>query len=460
MSTDADIRGRTRDAGVSLASLRFAVFSTRNLVFLLAVLAMNYTLSRPSPVDLLYITSFLLTVLYLTLLAKVEVTRRFVFLALLLGAWAVSYVIASLPHLAEEFVGFELLAKTFAISIGVTGAFVSMTWNRRHFETFMKVYTVSCVIASILGSIGFVLQNDLLTWDGRAKGLIDDPNMYGSFLIPAVLFCAYFLFRPRESKLLLIGAMLVLLLGIILSFSRIAVVAVLLCLFAYIFFHNRRHPRRLVLMVGSLVAIGLIVFALASLTSSEFTEKLLDRLTLAKSYDVGETGRYTRYLLVIPMILTNPIGVGVLQLEKVFPEPIHNIWLSSFVNYGWVAGFAWITLVVASVVVSILNYRRTQNDIAVVLLMSLVGIVMCATLHEGEHWRHMWLAFGLVWGLNTFRFLSGTGPGAAGQTPAGGRAVSRRTNLAAAARPRASRAPAEGKRQVLAERSRRIGVWR
>src|SRR5690606_27712226 len=157
----------------------------------------------------------------------------------------------------------------------VTGAFVSMTWNRRHFETFMKVYIVSCVIASILGSIGFVLQNDLLTWDGRAKGLIDDPNMYGSFLIPAVLCCAQFLFRPRESKLLLIGAMLVLLLGIILSFSRIAVVAVLLCLFAYIFFHNRRHPRRLVLMVGSLVAIGLIVFALASLTSSEFTEKLL-----------------------------------------------------------------------------------------------------------------------------------------------------------------------------------------
>lgn len=37
-----------------------------------------------------------------------------------------------------------------------------------------------------------------------------------------------------------------------------------------------------------------------------------------------------------------------------------------------------------------------------VLLASLVGIVMYATLHEGEHWRHMWLFYGLVWGVNVF----------------------------------------------------------
>jgi hypothetical protein len=155
-------------------------------------------------------------------------------------------------------------------------------------------------------------------------------------------------------------------------------------------------------MICSLVAIGMVVFAVASLASPEFSEKLMDRLTVAKSYDLGEEGRYGRYLLVLPMILQNPIGVGVLQLEKVFPEPIHNIWLSSFVNYGWLAGFAWIALVISSVVVAIRNYRQTRSDLPVVLLLALVGIVMCATLHEGEHWRHLWLSFGLVWGLNAF----------------------------------------------------------
>ncbi|WP_108461651.1 O-antigen ligase family protein [Devosia naphthalenivorans] len=406
MTADMGTRNGTAkaDTGISLAGLRFAVFSTRNLIFLIAVLAMNFTLMRPSPVDLLYITSFLVTLVYMSLFTRMEVTRRVLALTLMLAAWALSFFLASLPHLRQELVTFELLAKSFAISIGVIGAFVSMSWNRRHFETFMKVYIFSCVIASLLGTIGFLTQMELLTWDGRAKGFIDDPNMYGSFLIPAVVFCAYFLSLGQVSKVLFSGALALVLLGILLSFSRIAVVAALFCFFAYIFFHNRGRPRRLLLIICGLVVTGVALFAFASLTSAEFTAKLLDRLTFAKAYDLGEDGRYARYLLVVPMILQNPIGLGVLQLEKIFPEPIHNIWLSSFVNYGWGGGLSWIFLAVGSVVVSIRNYRRTKDAIAIALLISLLGIVMGATLHEGEHWRHLWLFFGLVWGMNSFNF--------------------------------------------------------
>nr|WP_255714522.1 O-antigen ligase family protein [Pelagibacterium xiamenense] len=370
---------------------------------MIAILAMNYTLMRPSPVDLLFIGAFLISVFYLMLFRDKLVARRTVFLFLVLGAWAVSYFVASLPHVGEPFVGFELLAKSFAISIGFIGGFVAMSWDRRHFETFMKVYIASCVVASILGTLGFLTQNGLLTWDGRAKGLIDDPNMYGSFLIPAVIFCAYLMPRIRGGKLLLLGAMGIILFGILLSFSRIAIVAALLCLFAFIFYQNRANPRRLVLMVGGILAAGVALFVIASLTSADFTEKLLDRLTFAKAYDLGEDGRYGRYLQVLPMIVQDPIGLGVLQLEKIFPEPIHNIWLSSFVNYGWGGGIAWLTLAIGSVVVSMRNYRRTRDDIPIALLCSLIGIVLCASLHEGEHWRHMWLLFGLVWGMDVSR---------------------------------------------------------
>jgi hypothetical protein len=419
--------GEARRMSVSVEGLRFTVFTTRNFVFMLAVLAMNYTISRPSPVDLLYITSFLTTIMYIVVSDKHQVTRRAVFLALLLGTWALSYTIASLPHIGEEVgninglrdsVNFELIAKTFAVSIGVISAFVSMSWNRRHFETFMKVYIVSCVIASILGTIGFALQIDALTWDGRARGLIDDPNMYGSFLLPAAIFCVYILSRPQRGKLLITGAMLIIILGIMLSFSRIAQVATFSCMFGYVAFNYRRRPQRLLLIVGTLAVSALVLFALASLISPEFTTKFLGRFTLAEPYDLGEEGRYARYLLVLPMIIQNPMGIGVLQLTKIFPEPIHDIWLSSFVNYGWVAGFAWIILAVASVVVSLLNYRRTRDEITVALLISLIGIVWCASLHEGEHWRHMWLMYGVVWGLCTLNFAPGKRPAAAGGRPA------------------------------------------
>lgn len=400
MTADTGLYAHSRAQGVSLAGLRFTLFSTRNLVFFIAVLAMNYTLSRPSPVDLLYITSFLLTFVYMVSMQGLVVTHRAMFFSLLLAAWAVSFLVASLPHLAEDFVPFELLAKSFAISIGFIGAFVSMTWNRRHFETFMAVYVASCVIAAILGTIGFLTQMELLTWDGRAKGLIDDPNMYGSFLIPAIVFCAYFLSRGQGSKIVLSGAIAVIMLGILLSFSRIGVVAALFCLLTYIVFHNRRRPGRIMLIVGGLLLTGILIFIFASLTSAEFMDKLLDRLTFAKSYDLGEEGRYRRYLLVLPMILQDPIGLGVLQLEKIFPEPIHNIWLSSFVNYGWGGGFSYLILAAGSVVVSLLNYRRTRSEVAIALLISLAGIIFCSSLHEGEHWRHSWLFYGLVWGFN------------------------------------------------------------
>lgn len=408
MSLTADAPRDPRDLSFSIAGLRFAVFTTRNMVYLMAVLAMNYTIMRPSPVDLLFITSFLMTLAHIALSERREVTRRAVFLMLIIGAWAVSYLLASLPHIREPKVPFELLAKTFAISIGIIAAFVSMSWTQRHFETFMKVYIVSSVIGATLGTIGFALQLDALTWDGRARGLIDDPNMYGAFLFPGVLFSAYFLFRPRSSKIVLLGVLMLLLLGIFLSFSRVAVVAIIGCLLAYVVFHNWRHPKRLLVGAAGLVGIAGLLLALASVASPEFTEKLLDRMTFAKSYDLGEDGRYARYFLVLPMILQNPIGMGVLQLEKIFPEPIHNIWLSSFVNYGWLGGFSWIVLVVSSVVVSILNYRRTRSHIPIVLMISLIGIILCATLHEGEHWRHMWLTFGLIWGFCTLKFEAAT----------------------------------------------------
>ena len=106
-----------RDRSVSLTSLRFTLFSTRNFVFLLAVLAMNYTISRPSPVDMLYIASFLITLFYIAVSPQHQITRRAVFVALLVGTWAVSYIVSSLPHLSEPDVIFELTAKTFAISI-------------------------------------------------------------------------------------------------------------------------------------------------------------------------------------------------------------------------------------------------------------------------------------------------------------------------------------------------------
>lgn len=397
------------DNGFSLAGLRFAVLSTRNFVFLVAIIAMNFTLLRPSPVDLLFLTAFLISGFHLLLFHQRMMTRRLLHYFLLILAWVFFAGVASFPYITQPDIIFELISKMFAVTIGMTAGFVAMTWSRRDFEIFMKVYIVSCVICAALGTAGFLIQHPLLTWDGRAKGLIDDPNMYGTFLIPAVMFCAYFLPRPGNfAKLYYVGAMAFILLGIFFSLSRIALVAALGCLTVYIFFQNRRNPRRLMLIILGLLMSATLLPGIAGVVSPEFSARFMERLTLAQPYDLGEQGRYARYFLVLPMILQDPIGVGLLQLEKIFPEPIHNVWLSSFVNYGWGGGLAWVTLVVGSVVVAVLNYRHTKSELPIVFLGSLIGVIMGATLHEGEHWRQMWLMFGMTWGFNAFAYNGGT----------------------------------------------------
>ena len=88
---------------VALQQVELTVFRTRNFIFLAAIIALNYTLMRPSPVDLMFILAFLVS-----LFVKQEMTTRFVILLVLLTSWATAYFLASIPFLGEPDVGFEL----------------------------------------------------------------------------------------------------------------------------------------------------------------------------------------------------------------------------------------------------------------------------------------------------------------------------------------------------------------
>ena len=384
---------------IAVRNLDLATWKTRNFVFFIAIVAMNFTLMRPAPADLIF-----LVVLAMSLVVNQAIRLPFLFFFGLLLSWELAMFFSSVPHIADPEVQSELIGKGAVPILAVTACYVTMSWGERNYHAFFKVYVAACTVSAILGIVGFAAKIDLLTWDNRARALFSDPNMFGSFMIPAVLACLYMLHFRVGSRVLVAGAFSVIVLGIILSFSRAATVAFLICLFAYLLFLHRLRLGRLVPVILAVAAVGIVLLGVAYLSSSDFSEKLLARLSVAQSYDLGREGRYGRYLLVLPMILDNPWGLGVLQLTKIFPEPIHNIFLGSFINYGWIGGFTWLTIVVSSIVLSVENYRRTRHPIAIMLLISFLGLVMCATLHEGEHWRHLWLFMGLVWGFSPANF--------------------------------------------------------
>ncbi|WP_164879706.1 O-antigen ligase family protein [Afifella aestuarii] len=377
--------------------------SVRNFVFFLAVLAMNYTLSRPSPVDFLFMLSLALSIM---VLQKVRLTF-FIFFTLLL-LWTLSFLYASAPFFSDPDVRQEAFKKTFVVVLGITACYVSLDWGPRQLHAFMRVYVVSCVIAAILGIVGFALGIEALMWDGRSKGFIDDPNMYASFLVPGVVMAIYLVQQRLWLRVVLFPIIGILCLGVLLSFSRAATVSLILCCSGYMVFIYRKHLLRLFAYAAAMAVFGGIILGTTIVVSPTFTKKFEQRATLEESYDAGREGRYGRYARSIPIILSNPIGIGINQQDLIFVEPIHNIWLSSFMNYGWVAGFSWVALIFLSVLFGLANYRMTAHPAAVAVLVAFMAPLMCASLHEGEHWRHLWLLLGILWGFNPARFHKAT----------------------------------------------------
>lgn len=367
----------------------------RERVFLAAIVLLNYTLFRPSPVDVAFALAFALTAF-----CRQRLTLSALAYLLLVFVWFASLFQASMRFLDDEDVVFQMQKIGFAISIGLCACLVAVHWDGGRLRLFLRVWIVSALIAASLGIAGFVTGSEDLTWDGRAKGLFDDPNMYGAFLLPGLVGCVHGLLTGEGRRPLLAAAFLWLTLGILLSFSRVAISIYAILVVVQLVLLNRRALLRMTVYgAGAALALALVA-ALAASFLDGFDDKVLDRFTFAKDYDLGEQGRLGRYVGSIDFILSHPRGLGLLQFERLFPEPIHNIWISSFMNYGWSAGFAFTLIVMFAVIGSIRNYRLTRDPVCLTILLAWLGIATCAMLHEAERWRHLWLMTGLVWGVN------------------------------------------------------------
>ena len=372
----------------------------RTLVFLLAVVAINYTWSRPSPVDGIFFCALLLTAF-----SRQTLNIRNILMFGLVLTWLASVFISSISLSDNPKVVFQFIALTSVVLIGITSCLVATGWGERDFRRFIKVYVFAVVIAALIGIVGFVLQIPAITWDTRPTGFLDDPDMFGVFLIPGMFGSLYMIAQGR-GRLLYGTALLLLTVAVALSFSRAAIVAALLWGGASFFAFNRGNLKRATLSALLILVPVVLACVVLYFTNERFAHMLSQRSTIAETYDLGHFGRYNRYLLAFPMILDHPLGLGLFELDKIFPEPIHNIWISSFLNYGWLAGFAWTLLMVLSVQQAWYNWRACRNDLSLYLLFSWLAIMSCAMLHQGERWRFLWMFTGLLWGFNYRNFIA------------------------------------------------------
>lgn len=272
-------------------------------------------------------------------------------------------------------------------------------------------YVIACLIATVAALAGYFgivpSAYDLFTNYGRARGTFKDPNVYGAALGPAITFAAWIMLREPVKRAYVAGFIaLPLIIGLLVCFSRgawistalsLAILAVLTTL------TSRRKTDLSRLTVVGAASIGVVVVALFAILQVEQVRSLLtERASMDQSYDVGPEGRFGGQQKARNLILENPFGIGTHTFrDKYHHEEPHNVYLSQFLNAGWIGGMLYALSVIVTVVIGIRGAMRNgalQGGF-MVAGAAFAGVAFEGFVIDSDHWRHFFILMGCVWGL-------------------------------------------------------------
>lgn len=303
-------------------------------------------------------------------------------------------------------------AVTLFLAVGafVLAGYVAADPEAR-FRLVMTWYVVGCLIAAGAALAGYFQlvpsAHELFTNYGRARGTFKDPNVLGAALAPAIAFVAWTVLRGTGRQALLAAAISVpLFLALLLSFSRGAWASALLSLLlvAWLALVTTRQVadfRRLI-AVAVLGSVALAV-AIGSALQLEAVEGLFaQRASLDQSYDEGPEGRFGGQAKAVGLILEHPFGVGTHTFRTAYhDEEAHNVYLTQFLNAGWVGGLAYAISVAATLAAGFIAVFRTValKGPLIVATAAFAGLVFEGFVVDTDHWRHFFIVMALVWGL-------------------------------------------------------------
>jgi O-antigen ligase len=280
--------------------------------------------------------------------------------------------------------------------------------NPRVYRLIFFAYVVSAVLTSIAGIAGYFHLfpgADMFTKYERAAGVFQDPNVFGPFLALPGIYLLYLLLTGPVSRMPLLAVPLLIIVGgIFLSFSRGAwglfgVAAILLT--GALFLQSQSGRFRLRIVVMTIAAIALLLVAmLVILQIPGVADMLSNRAKLAQDYDSARLGRFARYGIGFTLALEKPLGIGPLVFGQIYGEDTHDIWLKTLMDYGWLGFVSYLTLTVWTVAAGfrLLLRDRPWQPYVLCAYVVYLGHIGLGTVIDTDHWRHVYLLFGLIWG--------------------------------------------------------------
>jgi hypothetical protein len=280
----------------------------------------------------------------------------------------------------------------------------------KRFEQIMKAYIIGATIGALIGLLSTFKVEPIATWlpdfGGRTVGFYKDPNVYSTWLVlPALYMLHGFLLGKLRLHFFNLASFVLIFAALFLSFSRGAWINMIMATALSVFFSFALSPsptlrvRIILAFVFGTLIMGVILALLLSIPATQ--ELFLDRFTLVKSYDAGETGRFGNQLNSLPLLIERPLGLGPYQFAAIFGLAPHNTFINSFASAGWLGGISFIVFVLSTFIVGFkLVFTRTPfQTYAFVAFSGYVAVTLQGVQIDTEHWRHLYWMVGMVWGF-------------------------------------------------------------
>ncbi len=392
------------------ASLRIHPTALQRVALVLvwiAVASGAVVFSEPAPVDLLTIA----LIVGLPLVGLVSPVAPLWIVAAVWGVCAAGALVASMfsPDIAKA-------ATHTGVSIYLYAAFfifAAFVVKRPHAHTklILDAYLWAAFVGAVAGVVGyfnlFPGAFDLFTKYGRATGTFKDPNVYGPFLVPALLYALHKLLTEPVRRTIVPAVMLLFLsFALFLSFSRgawfNAVVAIAVYGYFSLVFAPTNRQRVKMIGLGTLAIVSAVGVLVVAAQHDSIGDLLSHRAALTQSYDVGPEGRFGGQEKAKGLILENPLGLGAMVFATYkHHEDVHNVYLTLILSAGWIGGLAFFAIVWLTALFGLrFAMRRTPTQAFFLIVYgAFLGNALEGFIIDIDHWRHFYLEMGMVWGL-------------------------------------------------------------
>ncbi len=381
----------------------FKLSDTRFVALALLVASSSYVVIEPAPYDLFAIG--LMVVLFVG--GGLRLPTGLAVPSFLLGVLAIANFVPGMTAANGPRALFFLAVTVYLFMNWYL--FVGLIYENppKAIAYLWRGYLIAAAIAVTFGVAGYfhLVPNfaDLLV-AGRVKALFKDPNVYGPFLIPPILYLLTMI-EGRTSpitKAAALGFCMVLVFGAFLSFSRAAWANMILSfglfyLLRFLASRSAKYRVRTVVMAVVIGAFGIGVIAYA-ITQPEVSELFSKRARFIQRYD---SVRFGTQWAALSEAATNPFGIGLGQSERTFNKATHNLYLRVIVENGWIGAAAFFGFVIVTMWRSLMFFMRETpvQSTFIVALAAALGCLGNSVVIDSLHWRHMWLLFAILWGV-------------------------------------------------------------